>query len=98
MAIKSVVSETQTEKPFPKLMVSKYSEMVVLFEKKEHGQVLRGNDAYRIGHIGYVEMFDIIIAFAALEMALKDLGYDFIPGAGITAVQKAFMENNYLDK
>jgi len=45
-----------------------------------------------------VEMFDLITAFAALEMALNDLGYDFEPGAGITAVQKTLMKNNYLDK
>ena len=49
----------------------------------------------RIGHIGYVEMFDIITAFSALEMALNDLGYEFGAGSGIAAVQKVFMDNDY---
>jgi aspartate aminotransferase-like enzyme len=51
----------------------------------------------RIGHLGYVGMFDVITAVSALEMTLADLGYDFEIGAGITAAQKVFSENNYLD-
>jgi aspartate aminotransferase-like enzyme len=71
-------------------MRMKYGVTIAGGQGKIKGKIIR------IGHIGYVGMFDLITAFAALEMALNDLGYDFEPGAGITAVQKALMENNYL--
>ena len=75
-----------------KVMRLKYGVTIAGGQGKLKGKIIR------IGHIGYVEMFDLITAFAALEMALNDLGYDFEPGAGITAVQKTLMKNNYLDK
>jgi len=74
-----------------KVMRIKYGVTVAGGQGKLKGKI------FRIGHIGYVGMFDLITAFSALEMALADLGYDMEPGAGITAVQKTFMENNYLD-
>ena len=46
---------------------------------------------FRIAHLGYMVEFDVIVAIAALEMALKDSGYKFSPGAGLVAAQKAFM-------
>jgi len=51
----------------------------------------------RIGHIGYVDMFDLIVVFAALEMALNDLGYKSKTSTGVAAVQEVFMRNNDLD-
>ena len=46
---------------------------------------------FRIAHLGYMVEFDVIVAIAALEMALKDSGYGFSPGAGLVAAQKAFI-------
>jgi aspartate aminotransferase-like enzyme len=42
----------------------------------------------RIGHMGYLSPFDMIIAVSALELALNHLGYRFALGAGVTAVQQ----------
>jgi len=41
----------------------------------------------RIGHMGNLAPFDMLIAIGALEAGLKHLGYEFRTGAGVTAVQ-----------
>jgi aspartate aminotransferase-like enzyme len=41
----------------------------------------------RIGHMGYMGPFDMLVAVGALEMALGHFGYRFEPGAGVAAVQ-----------
>jgi aspartate aminotransferase-like enzyme len=43
----------------------------------------------RIGHMGYLSPFDMLVAIGALELALTHLGYRFNPGAGVAAVQAA---------
>ena len=53
---------------------------------------------FRIGHLGYVGIFDVIIAISALEFALKEQGWKFELGAGVVEVEKVFMENNYLNE
>jgi serine---pyruvate transaminase len=52
---------------------------------------LKGRIA-RIAHCGYYGAFDIVIALTALEMALRDLGFDAEPGAGAGAAQRVFAE------
>ncbi len=42
----------------------------------------------RIGHMGYLAPFDMLIAVAALEQALAHLGYRFEAGAGVAAVAR----------
>ncbi len=42
----------------------------------------------RIGHMGYVAPFEMLVALSALEMALRQHGYDFSAGAGVAAVQR----------
>ena len=46
----------------------------------------------RIGHLGYVDRFDILAAISALEIALKRSGYQVTLGAGITAAEKVIAE------
>ncbi|MCB0876441.1 MAG: alanine--glyoxylate aminotransferase family protein [Solirubrobacterales bacterium] len=46
----------------------------------------------RIAHCGYYGAFDIVIALGALELALRDCGYDVEPGAGTSAAQRVFSE------
>ena len=46
----------------------------------------------RIAHCGYYGAFDIVIALSALEMALRDAGYDVEPGAGVAGAQRVFSE------
>ena len=42
----------------------------------------------RIGHMGFLSPFDMLIAVGALEMGLKEIGAKFELGAGVAAVQK----------
>ena len=45
---------------------------------------------FRIGHIGWFDVFDITTALAALELALADLGVDVDRGVAVTAALEAF--------
>jgi serine---pyruvate transaminase len=45
---------------------------------------------FRIGHIGWFDVFDITTAIAALELVLADLGADVERGASVTAALEAF--------
>lgn len=47
---------------------------------------------FRIAHLGYMGAMDIIVALAALEMTLSDLGYQFQWGASIAAAERIFQE------
>lgn len=42
----------------------------------------------RIGHMGYVTPFDMLVAVSAFELALEKVGYRFKSGAGVAAVQE----------
>lgn len=66
--------------------------------KSKYGiTIAGGQDAYegrifRIGHLGYFGVFDIITTLAGLEMTLAGLGYEFERGSGIKAAESVFME------
>ena len=45
---------------------------------------------FRIGHIGYYDVFDITSALAAVELALVEAGADVERGAGVTRALEAF--------
>ncbi|MDZ4874875.1 MAG: Soluble hydrogenase 42 kDa subunit [Chroococcidiopsis cubana SAG 39.79] len=46
---------------------------------------------FRIGHLGFVSDRDILSAIGALEVALRELGYEgFTPGAGVAAAARVF--------
>jgi aspartate aminotransferase-like enzyme len=55
------------------------------------GQESLKGKIFRIGHLGYVNDFDIIVAVAALERALVDFGVDIEIGKGLTEAQKILM-------
>jgi aspartate aminotransferase-like enzyme len=71
---------------------------IIKIMKEDYGvTVTNGQDDYkdkifRIGHLGYFGMFDIITTLTALEMALTKLGYDFEQGASIKAAESVFLE------
>ncbi len=46
----------------------------------------------RIGHMGYLSPFDMLIAIGALEMALAHLGYKFERGAGVAAIARCLAQ------
>jgi len=68
----------------PKLMRDRYG--VTIAGGQGH---LKGRIA-RIAHCGYYGAFDIVIALTALEMSLRDLGYEAEAGAGAGAAQRVF--------
>jgi aspartate aminotransferase-like enzyme len=45
---------------------------------------------FRIGHIGYYDVFDITTALAGVELVLSELGADIERGVAITAALEAF--------
>jgi aspartate aminotransferase-like enzyme len=46
----------------------------------------------RIAHCGYFGAFDVVVAVAGLEMALRELGHDVELGGGVGAAQRVFSE------
>ncbi len=46
----------------------------------------------RLGHMGYVDEMDTVLAIAALEQVLYKKGHKFALGAGVTAAQKVIAE------
>ncbi len=47
-------------------------------------------NVFRIGHIGYYDVFDIVTALAAVELGLVELGADIARGAAASRVFDAF--------
>jgi aspartate aminotransferase-like enzyme len=45
---------------------------------------------FRVTHMGYYDHLDMVALMAALELALRDLGWKFELGAGVAAMQKAY--------
>ena len=45
---------------------------------------------FRIGHIGYFDVFDITTTLAAVELALADLGAEVERGVATTAALEAY--------
>ncbi len=46
----------------------------------------------RIGHLGYVGTFDIVVAIAALELALRRFGHPVDLGRGVGAAEAVLQE------
>ena len=70
-----------------KLMQGKYSAYIAGAQDPHKGEF------FRIAHLGYMGGFDVIIALAALEMTLSELGYDFECGKAIKASEEILKEN-----
>ena len=45
---------------------------------------------FRMTHMGYYDHLDMVALIAALELALRDLGWKFELGAGVAALQKTY--------
>ena len=52
---------------------------------------LRGK-IVRVGHIGYIDVFDVTTALAALELAMAEAGADIERSAPVTAALEAYAE------
>jgi len=66
--------------------------------RDEYGVTIAGGQGdwkgkiFRIGHMGYVSAEDLLVAIATVERALKELGYEFELGAGVTAAQAVLFD------
>jgi aspartate aminotransferase-like enzyme len=54
------------------------------------GQGPLNGKIFRIGHIGYYDVFDITTALAGVELTLSELGAEIERGAAVTAALEAF--------
>jgi len=61
---------------------------LVIAEGQDH---LRGK-IVRIAHMGYMSVFDVLIAVSGLEMALRKFGFPAKLGHGVAAAQEILME------
>ena len=48
---------------------------------------------FRIGHIGWFDVFDITTALAAVELVLADAGADIERGVAVTRALEAYDEH-----
>jgi aspartate aminotransferase-like enzyme len=48
---------------------------------------------FRIGHIGYFDIFDITTALAGVELVLGDLGAQIERGVAVTRALEAYTES-----
>ncbi len=62
-----------------KLLRDKYNVVIA------GGQGKIKDDIFRIGHLGFVSESDLLPALGALGLALKELGMNVDPGAGVAA-------------
>ncbi len=76
------------------------SEKIVQAYAQAHNITIAGGQGemkgkvFRLGHMGYAAEFDVIIALAALEQVLADLGQPVDFGASVRAAQKIFSEKS----
>ncbi len=69
------------------------------FIRTKYGVVLTGGQGalkgkiFRIGHVGYVEPTDILVALSSLEIALEDMGFKGLKGKAVEAAEKILAEN-----
>ena len=74
------------------------SETIVAAYSQAHNITIAGGQGemkgklFRLGHMGYADEFDVIVALAALEQILASLGVPVDFGAGIRGAQKIFVE------
>ena len=74
-------------------------ERIVTAYSKEHNITIAGGQGemkgqvFRLGHMGYVDESDVIVALSALERVLADFGLPVDYGASVRAAQKVFAES-----
>jgi aspartate aminotransferase-like enzyme len=95
--------ELFTQQPADGLTVAKVPsgiDGVVLLGKmeKEYGLRLAGGQdtlkgkIIRLGHMGYIDQFEVLAAISGLELVLKEMGHKFEIGVGVAAAQRVLAE------
>ena len=46
----------------------------------------------RLGHMGYIDQFDVLAALAGVELVLKEMGHPIELGKDLAAAQKVWAE------
>ncbi len=70
-----------------KIMADKYGITIAGGQADYKGKI------FRIGHLGDVDVLDVVTTFSALEMVLAELGYDkFEAGDSLKAIQKYLVQ------
>jgi aspartate aminotransferase-like enzyme len=76
------------------------SEQIVKAYSQAHNITIAGGQGemkgtvFRLGHMGYAAEFDVVVALAALEQVLADLGQPVDFGAGVRGAQKVFADKS----
>lgn len=71
---------------------------IVRHMNRAHGVIIAGGQdrlkgrIFRVGHVGYYDFFDMVIAVSALEMTLKRLGHRLDLGAGVAAAERVYLD------
>jgi aspartate aminotransferase-like enzyme len=60
--------------------------------KLANGQEELMGKILRLGHMGYVDQFDVLAAVSGVELVLRDMGHPVEPGAGVAAAQRVFAD------
>jgi alanine-glyoxylate transaminase/serine-glyoxylate transaminase/serine-pyruvate transaminase len=50
------------------------------------------NRAFRIGHLGALNELEVLGTLAGIELTFAELGIDVIPGSGVAACERSFVE------
>jgi aspartate aminotransferase-like enzyme len=58
--------------------------------KLANGQEELKGKIVRLGHMGYIDQFDVLAALSGMELVLQELGYPIEPGVGVAAAQRVF--------
>jgi len=64
--------------------------------EKQYGIKLAGGqdslkgEIFRLGHMGWIDRFDVLAALAATELVLLEMGHGVHPGSGLSAAQRVF--------
>jgi aspartate aminotransferase-like enzyme len=71
---------------------------IVKHLNRVHGVIVAGGQdrlkgkIFRIGHVGYYNFLDMVVALSALEMTLAELGFRFDLGSGVAAAERVYLE------
>lgn len=74
---------------------------IVRVMRESYDSVIAGGQKHlkprliRLGHIGFFERSDILMAISSLELTLRDLGHQVEPGTGLAAAQEVFATSSH---
>ena len=99
LAVKALGLEIFAEKPANSVTAVKVpagldADMVFKTMRSSYGMTLAGGQdhlkgkIFRISHLGYYDIFDMVTVIAGIENTLHHLKFDFEPGSGLTAIQR----------